>query len=1101
MDSSELSRKLTSFARWLRSRRAVSVYKGATAYVIGFILIFLRSFDDLSAFPLTFTSMTILLIVGGAGMSFGTCVQSTALALIGVGAGAVGFFILAKLVESQIAQGFVFAALVYGFALVKAQGLKWFPLALLAILMSFNGIYTSLLVGRFDSAYLEEYLKTYFWAAAIVLTVNILILPISSEKEMRQTLILSLEHVSTFLHLLAKTYTMEITEEERAVRDHLAQSIRADFGLLSNKIDETFIEINYSRFSTKEYQSFVTRVRRMQQSLIAVYSSLINVEKKDTDLFRTEFLPNTVKSFNKLRGALNATMREIIGALGCQRFIIPASSAGYAEFMDVERQESSTSLRLRREPTRASSARDTVDERLDYVARRLAEELNDNEIDVDGSVDASHNDQDIEGEEQGTNVQPRSAVGDGLLDVHANQDVGLSRSGSQSRTYPTSDREKEHEMTSARKTSSDACVRSLRRIFDNFCTVQHDIMVRCLSDGQLHGGDDTLRLLEPLPSLKATYQYRYVPSASGPELTTSSSRPRRRRRSWMDDVLDDGPATPPATPYEKQGDIYYEMAREKTKCDHTSDEITAASHHSLMRVYSFLFTTEQLVSEVETLYHTCKALSTPRLRIHYFPRINRPDNGFLYNVNNLPTKRKETSFSLREERTDDPESASFRELSVAEAVALLEHRTYTRPGPSIFQRIYAAEQWLRGPSSVYAAKTAAATTIFAVLILHPVPRQWFISFGMVGGALTIVTALQPTLGQSVFSFILQILGSGVGYIWALILLEIFDNVGGFHFNPYGIVALLIPFALALFYILYNKPQFFVAGILGLNGAGTVLITEWINVEYLGNSRFDSPVLRFGKAFSTLGVALGLVAVFQLFVLRNPARRTLRKRVGTMLFSQLSYLTLLQAFVRGVMPTDPSRRAPDAAISRVIQELRHRELKLQAELISLRPLVNFAANEAQYQQPFRDDIVNKILRNSQIMLDRMRESRIAISYEPLPDVVLRNYVQVLAPYRRRNSQILQLGYYLVASSILAKAPLLREIPAELESAGEAANFMHDMLVLAGRHARTPEGARTIRSGSFTRYFHYLVSITSLSEHLKALEDACKDLFGELEDHLT
>ena len=72
-----------------------------------------------------------------------------------------------------------------------------------------------------------------------------------------------------------------------------------------------------------------------------------------------------------------------------------------------------------------------------------------------------------------------------------------------------------------------------------------------------------------------------------------------------------------------------------------------------------------------------------------------------------------------------------------------------------------------------------------------------------------------------------------------------------------------------------------AGILGLNGAGkslqalscpfiqepfvftgTVLITEWINVEYFGNTEFDPPVLRFGKAFATLGVALGLVAIFQ-----------------------------------------------------------------------------------------------------------------------------------------------------------------------------------------------------------------------------------------------
>ena len=43
-------------------------------------------------------------------------------------------------------------------------------------------------------------------------------------------------------------------------------------------------------------------------------------------------------------------------------------------------------------------------------------------------------------------------------------------------------------------------------------------------------------------------------------------------------------------------------------------------------------------------------------------------------------------------------------------------------------------------------------------------------------------------------------------------------------------------------------------------------------------------------------------------------------------------------------------------------------------------------------------------------------------------------------------------------------------------------MHDILVLSSRVAKTEEGARAIRSGDFTRYFHYVVGITSLNEHL-------------------
>jgi hypothetical protein len=87
--------------------------------------------------------MTILIIIGSPGKSVGACIQATFLSLFGVGLGSIGFVILAKLVHAPVAQGFVFAAIVYLFALVKAQGLKWFALALLGILMAFNGIYTS----------------------------------------------------------------------------------------------------------------------------------------------------------------------------------------------------------------------------------------------------------------------------------------------------------------------------------------------------------------------------------------------------------------------------------------------------------------------------------------------------------------------------------------------------------------------------------------------------------------------------------------------------------------------------------------------------------------------------------------------------------------------------------------------------------------------------------------------------------------------------------------------------------------------------------------------------------------------------------------------
>lgn len=64
------------------------------------------------------------------------------------------------------------------------------------------------------------------WGAGIVVFVNLTIFPHTSETQLRKTLAVSLEHIGAFAHLISKTYTLTITEEEKAVRDLLNQSIR-----------------------------------------------------------------------------------------------------------------------------------------------------------------------------------------------------------------------------------------------------------------------------------------------------------------------------------------------------------------------------------------------------------------------------------------------------------------------------------------------------------------------------------------------------------------------------------------------------------------------------------------------------------------------------------------------------------------------------------------------------------------------------------------------------------------------------------------------------------------------------------------------------------
>lgn len=124
----------------------------------------------------------------------------------------------------------------------------------------------------------------------------------------------------------------------------------------------------------------------------------------------------------------------------------------------------------------------------------------------------------------------------------------------------------------------------------------------------------------------------------------------------------------------------------------------------------------------------------------------------------------------------------------------------------------------------------------------------------------------------------------------------FHNVGGYALNPYGICAVLAVFALPLQYLLYEYPSYFVFCLLALNSAGAQIIYQHVYVNYY-HRVVDSPALRAGKAMAALSVALAIVLVFQLFILRTPARRTLRKTIAHLTYSMLAYNTILQAFAR------------------------------------------------------------------------------------------------------------------------------------------------------------------------------------------------------------
>lgn len=94
----------------------------------------------------------------------------------------------------------------------------------------------------------------------------------------------------------------------------------------------------------------------------------------------------------------------------------------------------------------------------------------------------------------------------------------------------------------------------------------------------------------------------------------------------------------------------------------------------------------------------------------------------------------------------------------------------------------------------------------------------------------------------------------------------------------------------------------------MNGTGVLVITEWVYTSVPGQIRpgFDSPALRAGKAFVALAMALAIAAIFQIFILRNPARQTLRLKLSQITFS-LGALIDRSALAASFLLTPPAPR--------------------------------------------------------------------------------------------------------------------------------------------------------------------------------------------------
>ncbi|TNY20614.1 hypothetical protein DMC30DRAFT_416809 [Rhodotorula diobovata] len=1028
--------------KWMSMRQTIATFKASLAYTVAFILIFCHAFSRLNPYPVTLSGTILITIAGQPGLAVGACWDQALLAAIGVGLGGGAFAILAKLGGSQVAQGFVFFVLVYLAALVKAQSLRYFGLSLLFIILAFSGIYTSVLSGGvFVPEYLEAYLEAYCWGFAIVLVVNALVLPHSSEKELREILVISLEHISTFSHLIGKTYSLEISDEERVARDNLNQSIRADMGVLAQRYGQAGLEINYTRWKMKDYGFMVAKVRAMQHGLITSYSSLASMEKFDTaalDIVKKELQDtHASKAFSKLRRSADLAFSDIVAELAVGKVVYHSPAPGertWEDFHDAPESPDLESGTGRGRRFSLSVPGPSHKEESDALQQRIAARLR-KEVATAGSTPT-------------TSRRPSvSTAPDTLVegDVASAAAAALTSQQDGKRGGKIVDK-----------------VAFLRGAWRAFEESQLAGIGRLLATGV--PDDDELRLTRPGPSMAEQYQNPPPRLNAGilQAATTATQAPELTKRATKGTDSSSEDEKVPAVPAMSEG---------TSRSNDTVRTAEMICGSAVMRSFAFLAGMGAVGGELAELYEYV---------------VPRPG---------AAPRKKAIRFHLFESKRSSKAAKDAKsKMTIREALARLSGRDFMAPKKSIWTRIAELERLLRSPNSIYAAKTAAAVCVYAVFILAPSLKFFFIDYGLTSGIITVVVALAPTLGQTLWTFIIQILGTGFGSLLGLLILRIFLDVGGYSFNPYGMVCLLALASFPLSAIIYTRPQFFAGALLALNGAGVLIVTEWTYNEVPGSirPRFDSPAYRCAKQIVAMCIALGIAGVFQIFILRQPARQTLRQKLAQVSWKLNGLSVLLSYLTEAVMPMvedSTNHEPPDWDAVKVVQkELINREVEIQGELLALMPIMKFASVEPTFGVPFKAAVISRLIRSHQLVLDRLREARTALGEEGFSSEIRKNFSDVLVPYRKQGKRVTRALSYFIATSLSTKQPLPPDLPSMVMT---SRLIQHDAMVLK-------EGRRLLASSVTLRYWFFISSMASVSYILEGMEGDLRELFGDQVD---
>ena len=207
-------------------------------------------------------------------------------------------------------------------------------------------------------------------------------------------------------------------------------------------------------------------------------------------------------------------------------------------------------------------------------------------------------------------------------------------------------------------------------------------------------------------------------------------------------------------------------------------------------------------------------------------------------------------------------------------------------------------RFLRSPESAFGLRVACATMSIAVVAYLRDTQQFFMKQRLVWAMIMVAISMTPTAGQSVFSFLMRVLGTTIAMVLSFLMWYIPDQ------KTAGVIVFAWVFIALGFWVPLKRPKYLVSGLIGIVTAVLIIGYE-LEVRKIGKAAATSngppyyPIYKLGPyRLGTVAGGLAVAFVWVFFPFPISEHSALRQSLGASLYLLSNYYSIVHETVLG-----------------------------------------------------------------------------------------------------------------------------------------------------------------------------------------------------------